>query len=331
MGRKKCRVVFADHPDFPDLALQREILEKVDAQLVAGQAKTEDEVIEVAKDAHGIITQYAPFTRRVIKSLHHCKVIARTGIGVDTVDLEAATEKGICVANVPDYCVEEVAEFTMALIFTLNHKVILLNQSVRAGSWSHSGAKPKSLLKGKTLGILGFGKIGRALAQKAQCVGLRVLSCDPYAPEGVMKRCGVEAVSFNELIEKSDVVSIHSPLTKKTFHLLGATQFARMKKTALLVNTSRGPIVDEKSLHQALSTGKIQGAALDVLEEEPPAANSPLLNLNNVIITPHTAWYSEESFIRLSERPAEEVARVLGGRWPKNLVNSEVKETIQLR
>jgi len=178
---------------------------------------------------------------------------------------------------------------------------------------------------------LGFGKIGRALAQKAQCIGFRVVSHDPYTPEGTMERYEAGAVSLDELIEKSDIISIHSPLSKETFHLFGEPQFKRMKRTALLVNTSRGPIIDEKALYQVLSAGTIQGAALDVLEEEPPAPNHPLLSLNNVIITPHTAWYSEGSFIRLSERPAEEVARVLSGKWPKNLVNSEVKEKIQLR
>lgn len=331
MEKRKYRVAFTDHASFPDLSLQREILERVNAELVAGQAKTEDEVIEAARDADGLINQYAPITKKVIQSLDKCRVIARTGIGVDTIDVSAATEKGICVANVPDYCVEEVAEFAMALVFALAHKVILCNQSVRDGSWNDLTPKPKSTLKGKTVGILGFGKIGRALAQRAKCMDLRVISHDPYVPQSVMGRYGVIGVSLDELTEKADIISIHSPLTKDNFHLFGENQFRKMKRTALLVNTSRGPIIDEKALYEALKSGRLQGAALDVLEKEPPAMNNPLLSLNNVIITPHTAWYSEESFIRLSKTPAEEVARVLRGEWPKNLVNPQVKQKVQLR
>jgi len=261
--------------------------------------------------------------RRVIDALHHCKVISRYGIGVDMIDLEAASERGIIVANVHDYCIEEVSTQTIGFIIDLNRHTVRLNKHVRAGKWGSApvpvGAPRR--LKGQTLGIIGLGNIGRAVAQKAGGLGLTLQGYDPYAPPESLAELGVELVGLEELLRSSDYVSIHCPLVEETRKLIGAQQLAMMQPHAYLVNMARGPIVDQATLYSALVDKVIAGAALDVLEQEPPDPNDPLLKLGNVIITPHTSSWSRESLIQLRRGTAQNVVDVLQDRLPRSVVN----------
>jgi len=326
------KVVFTDHDAFPDLTVTQKIIEEGGGRLIGAQAVTEDRVIEVAEYADGLIVQYAPISRKVIESLRKCKVIVRTGIGYDNVDIEAATEHGICVANVPDFCVGEVADATMALILALATKITEFDRAAKKGIWSHTLAGRMFRIQGRTLGLIGFGKIGKAVAKRAQPFGFDIIAFDPRLAKATPRECLVRKATFEELLRSSDFVSIHAPLTDQTRHILGRRELRMMKKGAYIVNTSRGGLIDEQALYEALTKGWIAGAGLDVLEKEPPTRTSfsasqyPLLRLENVIITSHSSWYTDESMRELLVRPAQEVLRVLKGQWPEALVNPEVKQ-----
>ncbi len=331
MRRETYNVVFTDHDAFPDLTVPKRIIEEGGGQLTEEQAVTEEQVIEVATNADGLIVQYAPISRKVIESLRKCKVIARTGIGYDNVDIKAATDYGICVANVPDFCVGEVADTTMALILALATKIIDFDRAAKKGIWSHTLAGPMFRIQRKTLGLIGFGKIGKAVAKRAQPFGFDIIAFDPRLTKGTAKECLVGKAEFEELLRGSDFVSIHAPLTEQTRHIIGRSELRMMKKSAYIINTSRGALIDEQALHEALTEGWIAGAGLDVLEKEPPRRTSfspseyPLLRSENAIITSHSSWYTEESTRELLVRPAQEVVRVLHGHWPHALVNPDVK------
>jgi len=320
MSNRKPKIVITDC-DHPSVEIERVILSEIDPEFILANCNTEDEVIEAAKDAYGIINQYAPITRRVIESLKRCKVIARYGVGVDNIDIEAATEHKIIVANVPDYCIDEVSTHTMALILTCARGITLLNSKIKEKRWDFTLAKPLFRTKGKTLGLFGLGQIARAVAQKASGFGFKVIAYDPYISK-VNKN--IKLVEFSVLLSDSDFISIHSPLTDKTRHSFGENELKKMKKTAYLINTARGPIVDEKALYQALKNRWIAGAALDVMEKEPPNWGNPLLKLENVIISPHISFYSEESYIELKTKVAEAVCSVLKGELPKAMVNPQI-------
>lgn len=285
------------------------------------QRKTEEGLIEALRDADGILNESITITRRIIESLEKCRIIVRYGVGYDNVDVDAATERGILVCNVPDYCIDEVADHTMALILALNRKLLQLDGAVKAGAWDWKLFQPIRPLKDAVLGILGFGRIGAAVAERARSFGLKIVASDPYVSDEKLRSQKVEPLSLAALLEASDIVSLHVPLTKETYHMLGEGELRRMKKTAYIVNTSRGALIDSRALYKALSEGWIAGAALDVWEVEPPRKEEPLLRLPNVIATPHIAWYSEESLKRLQVRAAEEVARVLRGEKPRSPVN----------
>jgi D-3-phosphoglycerate dehydrogenase len=242
---------------------------------------------------------------------------------VDNVDIPTATSKGIVVTKVPDYCIDEVSDHAMALLLSLVRKIPFSNAGVQAGRWEMPSVVPIHRLRGQVLGLVGFGRIPRLVAPKGQAFGLRVVSYDPYMPKEVMAKAGVEQVEFDELLRISDLISIHCPLTPETRHLFNAQVFSRMKPTAYLVNTGRGPLVDEAALAQALDQGQLAGAALDVVEHEPPTG-APILGRKNLILTPHTAFYSEESLLDLQRKAAEEVVRVFTGKAPLNPVNPEV-------
>ena len=289
---------------------------------------TEDEVIEVAQDAGGIINQYAPITRRVIESLKKCKVIARYGVGVDNIDIEAATEYGIIVANVPDYCIDEVSTHAMALILACARGITLLDSKIREKKWDFTLAKPLFRTKGKTIGLFGLGKIARAVAQKASGFGFKIIAYDPY----VSKVNGeIKLVKFPQLLSYSDFISIHTPLTDETRHAFGENELKTMKKTAYLINTARGPIINERNLYVALKEKWIAGAALDVMEKEPPDWENLLPKLDNLIITPHISFYSEESYVELKTKTAKAVLSVLKGGLPRAMVNPQAanKKVIQ--
>jgi D-3-phosphoglycerate dehydrogenase / 2-oxoglutarate reductase len=259
-----------------------------------------------------------------------CQIIARFGIGVDNVDIRAATDAGIVVTRVPDYCVDEVSDHTMALLLALVRKIPFANSRVHAGQWGMPEVVPIRRLRGSVLGLVGFGRIPQLVAPKAKAFGIKVVIYDPYVPSSVTSASGVQNMDFATLLKNSDYVSIHTPLVPETRHLFNADIFAQMKSNAYLINTARGPIVDEAALAHALDTKQLAGAALDVLSTEPPSA-SPLFGRDNVILTPHMSFYSEESLVELQTRAAEEVARVLAGQVPRNPVNPEVLQSDRVR
>ena len=326
----KYKVVVTDY-EFQTLAPEKEVLSSIDADFIAVQCRTEEEVIRECRDADAILNQYAPVSKRVIEKLERCKVIARYGVGVNTIDLEAATAKGIVVANVTDYSVDEVSDRAFALLLALVRKVVKFNNEVKNGTWDFNLGKPIFRLRGRTLGLVGLGRIPQALAKKAQAFGLNVIAYDPYIPEETANRLNVRLTKLNDLFRQSDYISVHAPLTKSTRGMISKEQFDLAKKDLFIVNTARGPVIDETALIAALQAKKIAGAALDVTEHEPIQKDHPLLKMENVIITPHVAWYSEESEHELKRKTAQNVVDVLSGYYPNYLVNQDVKEKIKLR
>jgi D-3-phosphoglycerate dehydrogenase len=249
-----------------------------------------------------------------------CRIISRFGIGVDNVDIPVATEKGIVVTKVPDYCIDEVSDHAMALLLAAVRKIPMGTEQVHAGTWKMPNFVPIHRLRGSVLGLVGFGRIPQLVAPKAQAFGMKVIAYDPYAPKDVFSKLGVEQVDFPTLLKTSDYISIHSPLTPETKGLFNGDAFKQMKKGSYVVNTARGPVIDEAALAAAIDSGHIAGAGLDVMTTEPPV-NSPLIGKKNVIITPHTSFYSDESLVELQTKAAQEVANVLTGKPARNPVN----------
>jgi len=313
---------------FPSLEPAQQVLDRLQANLQLASAATPEAILAVARQADALLVTYAKITDDIIRQLERCRIIARFGIGIDNIDLAAATEAGIVVTYVPDYCVDEVSDHAMALLLALARKVAFANQQVQAGRWEMPAVVPLRRLRGRTLGLAGFGKIPQLLTPKAQAFGLKVITFDPYIPAEVASSLGVEQVSFDHLLQTSDYISIHAPLTPETHHLFNAQAFQQMKPESLLINTARGPLVDVEALAAALDEGRLAGAALDVLPVEPPPADSPLRGRDNVILTPHTAFYSEEALLDLQTKAAQDVAQVLTGGRPKYPVNPQVLETV---
>jgi D-3-phosphoglycerate dehydrogenase len=309
---------------FPSLDPERAVLGPLGAELRPQQCRSEEEIIALAQDADAVLNCYAKMTARVIENLKRCRIIARYGIGVDNVDLAAATKARILVTNVPDYCIDEVSDHALALLLALARRVAAADAAVKAGAWdvvAHAGIRR---LRGRTLGLLGFGKIAKALASKVRPLGMKVMAYDPYLAPEEIGRLGAEAAGLEKLLAEADAVSIHVPLSPETRNLIGERELARMKPAAFLINTSRGGIVNEEALAAALKETRLGGAALDVLSVEPPPADHPLYGAPNVILTPHLAFYSRESVIELQTKATEEVARVLKGEPPRSPVNGEV-------
>lgn len=326
MARK---VVAVTDSVFPDLDPTREVLAKIGADLEIAKDPRPEAILQVVRDADAVLTTYAKLTGDLITKMTRCRVISRFGIGVDNVDIVSATESGIVVTRVPDYCLDEVSDHAMALLLSLVRKVPFLNARTQSGAWQMSAAIPIHRIRGATLGLVGFGRIPQLVAPKAHAFGMRVIAHDPYVSKDVLSRAGVEGVDFYELVKTSDCISIHAPLTSTTHHLFNADVFRQMKPTAYLVNTARGPIVDERALAEALDRRQLVGAALDVMENEPPTC-SRLRGRDNVIITPHASFYSEESLVELQIKAAEEVVRVLSGESPQNPVNPEALHSVRL-
>ncbi len=320
MKKNKYRVVITDC-DHGSIDEETEELRRIGAELILVQLRKEEEVIQTCKEADGLIIQYAPLTRRVIEALTHCKVISRYGVGVDSVDLQAATDFGIIVANVPDYCIDEVSNQTIAMLLSLVRKTAFFDRKVKESKWDFRLGMPIYRLQGKTLGLIGCGRIGLEVAKKISAFGVKVIAFDPYLQK---VNEGIELTDLDSLLRKSDFISIHCPLNESTKHLIGEREFKKMEKKPILLNTSRGAIIDEKALILALEKGWISGAGLDVLEKEPPDIQNPLLKMENVILSPHVGFYSEESIRELKRRTAENVSAVLTGNWPKSVVNREV-------
>jgi D-3-phosphoglycerate dehydrogenase len=307
---------------FPNLDLARAVVSRAGAELRMASQPTPEGIVAAAREADALLVTYAKINADMIRELKKCKIISRFGIGVDNVDIEAATRAGIVVTKVPDYCIDEVSDHAMALLLSLVRKIPFSSARVHAGRWEMPAVTPIHRLRGTVLGLVGFGRIPQLVAPKAKAFGMRVVAYDPYVPQAVMDLAGVGRVEFAELLKISDYISIHSPLLPETHHLFSTDVFRQMKPGALIVNTSRGPVVDEAALAAALDAKQIAGAALDVLEQEPPVS-SPLFGRDNVILTPHTSFYSVESLEELQTKAAEEVVRVLSGQPPRNPVNPE--------
>ena len=308
-------IAVTDSP-FPSLDPAIAALRRIDHELRMAKSASADDILAVARDADAVLVTYAKLPGELLKELKRCKVIGRFGLGVDNIDIPAAAQLGITVTYVPDYCLREVSDHAMALLLALARKVPFSNRLVQSGRWEVPPVVPLRRLEGQVLGLVGFGNIPRVLAPKAAAFGLKVITYDPYVSADVVEALGVENASFEELLDRSDFVSVHAPLLPATRGLINAAAFARMKKGAFLVNTARGPLVDEAALVDALDSGHLAGAALDVLAVEPLAKDSPLVGRDNVILTPHTAFYSIEALEELQTKCASDVARVLLGEAP---------------
>jgi D-3-phosphoglycerate dehydrogenase / 2-oxoglutarate reductase len=313
-------VVVITDCDHGDVDPERAVLDGHDVELRVLACRTPEEVAAQAGGADVLINQYVPITAAVLDALPRCRLVVRYGVGVDNVDLEAATERGVWVANVPDYGRDEVADHTLALALALLRGVVALDRSVRDGTWDLDPARPLRRLATLTWGVVGCGAIGTAVAGRAAGLGMRVLG---YDLPTVRSEAPIERVPLEELLEEADLVSLHAALTPDTRHLVGAAALARMRPTAHLVNTARGGLVEEAALLAALDDGALAGAALDVLEREPPdELGWRLARHPRVVATPHAAWYSEEAFHTLKSEVAREALRVLGGGAPRSPVNT---------
>ncbi|MFT4727985.1 MAG: D-3-phosphoglycerate dehydrogenase [Granulosicoccus sp.] len=329
------KVVITDF-DFGDVDVERNILEAVGAEVVALQSKCEEDLLDEARDCAAMINQYARIGERTIAHLSQCEVIARYGVGVDIVDVEAATRKGILVTNVRDYCTEEVADHAIALWLTLARKLPDYDRATHQGVWQWQSGKPIHRIRGRTMGVVSFGKIGQAIAVRAKAFGVQIIAYDPFLPVHIAKEHGVELVSKADLLARSDYILMQAPMTPDTRHFLSDAEFGVMKPAAIVVNTGRGPTIDNQALYRALTDGHIASAGLDDPEEEPakraqwsPAEN-PIFTLPNVIVTPHAAYYSEESIHAARETAASEVARVLTQQTPWFPVNATELATATL-
>ena len=305
-------IAITDSP-FPSLDPAKKALTRLDPEYRMANSASADDILAVARDADAILVTYAKLAGELLRQLKNCKAIGRFGLGVDNIDLPAAKELGIAVNYVPDYCLREVSDHAMALLLALARKVPFSNKLVQSGRWEVPPIVPLRRLEGQTLGLIGFGNIPRALAPKAKAFGFKVLTHDPFVKTDALAAAGVEGVSFDELLARSDFVSVHAPLLPSTRGLMNAAVFAKMKKGAYLINTARGPLVDEPALIAALDSGQLGGAGLDVVTTEPLGKDFPLLGRDNVILTPHTAFYSVEALEELQTKCASDVARVLSG------------------
>ena len=290
-----------------------------------------DEALVFGREAEGWIVQYMkPIDARVFSSCPNLKVVGRLGIGYDVIDVPAATAAGVVVTNVPSYCEDEVSDHAMALLLTCARRTALYTAAVKGGLWDWKIGRPIARLRGRTLGLVGFGKIPRALVPKAKAFGMNVICADPYLKPETARAEGVDLVEFEALLGRADFISVHCPLTKETEGMFGAQAFARMKPGAVIINTARGGIISVPALATALKTGQIAGAGLDVMPDEPPAADEPLLALENVVLSPHAAWYSEDSIVDLQARIGRHVAQVCAGQKPDAIVNPAVLDKTNL-
>jgi D-3-phosphoglycerate dehydrogenase len=298
---------------FPSLDPAKEALARLSPTYRMSKSVSADDIVAVARDADAVLVTYAKLTREVLIQFTRCKAIGRFGLGVDNIDLVTAKEKGIAVNYVPDYCIREVSDHAIALLLALIRKIPLSNKLVQSGRWEMPAVVPIRRIEGTVLGLVGFGHIPRLVAPKAQAFGMKVIAYDPFAKPEAFRSAGVEKVDFDALLQTADYVSVHAPLLPATRGMMNAAAFAKMKKGAYIVNTARGPLIDEQALVAALDSGHVGGAGLDVVAAEPLAKDSPLLGRDNVIISPHTAFYSIEALNELQTKCATDVARVLSG------------------
>lgn len=310
-------------PGYLNYSAEENILQDWDPQFVVVPANASlEEKLRQVSNADAIMVREATVSRPMIEAMQQCRVIVRYGVGVDNIDSQAAKEKGIYVANVPDYGSEDVAEHALALLLAATRRIATRNRDVRDGQWGIGQREPMFRLAGKILGVVGFGRISRCFVQKASGIGFkRILVVDPLLTDKQASQAGVTRVNLDTLCREADFISLHAPLTPDTHHLIGEAELAKMKPSAVLVNTSRGGLIDEQALINALPQQRIFAAGLDVFESEPLSAKSPLLQMDNTLCTDHTAWFTEESVVELQSKAAHEVRRAFEGEHPLNWVN----------
>jgi D-3-phosphoglycerate dehydrogenase len=298
---------------------------EANAQVVPVHSNSEDEFRAAVRDASAIVVIARTISRETIEGLERCEIILALSVGHDCVDNAAATKKMIPVSNVPAYCTDDVASHAMTLLTAAARKIPILIAETKAARWDYNIARPVYTFRGKVLGIIGLGKIGRTLVSKAKGFAMEVAAYDPYVDDDIFRLLEVKRrYELSELLEEADYISIHAPLTSETYHLIDESALALMKQSAVLINTSRGNIIDEKALYQALSNNGIASAGIDVMSKEPPQEGGELLSLENLIVTPHVAWYSEESLERVKVQGMDEVVGVLNGKRPRYIVNPEI-------
>ena len=321
------KVVLVEH-GYASIEREREIISAAGGELIDAEHLGLSEALRLCEEADGILFRRIDMTAPMIRKFRRCKILLRYGIGTDNIDTDAATKGGIIVGHVPSYCIDEVSVHAVALLLACVRKIVSTQRKVEQGGWEVHREEPIYRMAGRTLGLVGFGKIGRAVAQKLTGWGLRMLACDPFFEKSRGDALRVQFVDLKTLLAESDYVSLHCPLLPETRHLINAETLARMKPGSILVNTARGPVVDGTALLDALDRNHLASAALDVFEQEPPPADSPLRRHPRLVVTDHTAWYSEESQMQLQQTAAEEIARVCTGGLPESLANPEVLQRL---
>jgi D-3-phosphoglycerate dehydrogenase len=327
-------IIFTEGEGGPMCGLDQKLIQEAGGSVLYFSAADQEDRIHQAAEAEVMVVSGAQITREMLTALPKLRGIVRLGIGVDTVDLKAATDLGVVVANVPDFCFHEVAEHTLALIFAVTRKIAFADRIARSGQWgpaTNGRLKPMRRLDGQTLGLIGFGRIGQTLARKARGLGLNVIAHDPYIAATASQLDGVALLSLEELLPQTDILSLHVPLTPHTRGLVGSRVFELLKPGAILINTARGPVVNETALDAALSSGRLAGAGLDVLEQEPMQIPHPLTQFDNVVITCHYASLSTESYTNLCQQVSEQVVQIIQGQFPRHFVNPAVRTLPQCR
>ena len=318
------KVLITDYV-WPNVEPEKAVLAAGGAEIIVAPSGDEDTLVELAKDVDGILTCFAKVTERVVRAAEKCVVIGRYGVGVDNIDVDTATELGIAVTYVPDYCIPEVSDHVMAMLLSWNRRIVFFDRATKTKGWGTEGLGMRIMrLEGKKLGIVGFGRIGRAVAGRAQAFGLQVLVADPFVTAEAAQDAGAVKMELPQLLGESDFVTLHSPLMPQTQGMMGKDEFAQMRSDAFLINAARGGLINEDALYDALTSGQIAGAGLDVLVDLDPPIDHRISQLENVIITPHTAFFSQEAVLELEERAAGEVVSIFQGKMPDNLVNPAV-------
>jgi D-3-phosphoglycerate dehydrogenase / 2-oxoglutarate reductase len=324
------RVLITDY-EWPTLDIERGVLKKAGAEMIVPKTGSENELAALAPQADAILVNWNRCTGRIIAAAEKAIVITRYGVGVDNIDIAEATKRGIIVCNVPDYCMDEVSNEAMAMLLAGARRLFFYDHAIRNQRWGAKMGYPFPRVRGLTLGIIGFGRIGKTVAPKAQAFGLRVLACDPYIDQKEVTDRGCVPADLETLLKQSDFVTLHVPLTPETKGLINEQRLRLMKKTAWLINTARGPVVDTKALYNVMKEGHLAGAGLDVLPQEPPEWNDPIFTLPNIIFTPHSAFYSEGSLAELLTKASTRVAEALSGQTPPAIVNPDVLKQKNLR
>jgi D-3-phosphoglycerate dehydrogenase len=318
------KVLITDYV-WPSVEPERVVLASGGAEIIVAPDGSEETLVSLAGDVDGILTCFAKVTERVIRAAEKCVVIGRYGVGVDNIDVDTATELGIAVTYVPDYCIPEVSDHVMAMLLAWNRRILFFDRATKTKGWGIKGLGMRIMrLEGKRLGVVGFGRIGRAVADRARAFGLQVLVADPFVTAEAAKDAGAVKMELPELLSESEFVTLHSPLIPQTQGMMGSDEFAQMRPDAFLINAARGGLIDEDALYHALTSGQIAGAGLDVLVDLDPPLDHRISQLPNVIVTPHTAFFSQEAVLELEERAAGEVVSVFQGKMPDNLVNPAV-------